>query len=85
MDDFKQRFDKLLIDKLGVSEEDLKPDVKFIDDLGADSLDMTELIVELEKAFGIIIYDEDVEKIITIGNAEQYLKSRLHLNNIGWL
>lgn len=64
MKDFKERFDKLLIDKLGVSQEDIKPDTKFTEDLGADSLDMVELIMEFEKEFNLAIPDEDTETSI---------------------
>lgn len=77
MENFKERFDKLLIDKLGVSQEDIKPDAKFTDDLGADSLDMVELIMEFEKEFNVAIPDDDGEQIITIDDAMKYLKSKL--------
>lgn len=77
MKDFKERFDKLLIDKLGVSQEDIKPDAKFTEDLGADSLDMVELIMEFEKEFNLAIPDEDTETINTVTDAENYLKNKL--------
>lgn len=80
MKDFKERFDKLLIDKLGVSQEDIKPEAKFTDDLGADSLDMVELIMEFESEFKVTIPDDDTEEILTVKNAEEYLKNKLNIS-----
>jgi len=77
MELIKEKIDKLLIDKLGVSQEDIKPEAKFTDDLGADSLDMVELIMEFESEFQISIPDEDTEQIITVDDAMKYLKSKL--------
>jgi acyl carrier protein len=76
---FTEKFNSLLIDKLNVNEEEIKSEAKFID-LGADSLDMVELIIDFEKIFFITIPDNDAEKIITIGDAEKYLKTRLNIN-----
>ena len=59
-------------------QEDLQPDVRFVDDLEADSLDMVELIMDIESEFEITIPDEDAEKIITVGDAERYLRSKLN-------
>lgn len=80
MENFKERFDKLLIDKLGVSQEDIKPEAKFTDDLGADSLDMVELIMEFESEFKVTIPDDDTEEILTVKNAEEYLKNKLNVS-----
>jgi acyl carrier protein len=80
MENFKERFDKLLIDKLGVSQEDIKPEAKFTDDLGADSLDMVELIMEFESEFKVTIPDDDTEEILTVKNAEEYLKNKLNIS-----
>ena len=80
MKDFKERFDKLLIDKLGVSQEDIKPEAKFTDDLGADSLDMVELIMEFESEFKVTIPDDDTEEILTVRDAENYLRNKLNYN-----
>lgn len=77
--DFKAKFNSLLIDKLNVNEEEIKPEAKFID-LGADSLDMVELIIDFEKEFFITIPDNDAEKLTTIDDAEKYLKIRLNIN-----
>lgn len=79
MENFKERFYAILTDKLDVSEEELLPDKLFYD-LGVDSLDMVELIIEFEKAFGINIPDDDADKIQTIGDAENYLKTVLKIN-----
>ena len=80
MENFKERFEKLLIDKLGVSQEDIKPEAKFTDDLGADSLDMVELIMEFESEFKVTIPDDDTEEILTVKNAEEYLKNKLNIS-----
>lgn len=78
MKEFKEKFNAMLIDKLSVRVEELKPEATF-KDLGADSLDMVELIFDFEKEFWITIPDEDAFKIITIGDAEEYLKTRLDI------
>lgn len=78
MEDFKKKFNALLIDKLNVTEQELKPEAKFTD-LGADSLDMVDLLFEFEKEFFISIPGADVEKIKTVGQAEEYLKTRLDI------
>lgn len=73
-----ENFDKLkevLVDVLGVKEEDIKTDSKFVDDLGADSLDLVELIMAFEDKFGIEISDEDAEKIVTVKDALDYIDS----------
>ncbi|MDD3628459.1 MAG: acyl carrier protein [Candidatus Humimicrobiaceae bacterium] len=73
-----ENFDKIkevLVDVLGVKEEDIKAESKFIDDLGADSLDLVELIMALEDKFGIKISDEDAEKIVTVKDALDYINS----------
>ena len=70
-------FDKIkevIIDKLGVEESAITKDAHFVDDLGADSLDTVELIMEFEEEFGIEIPDEDAEKITTVANALEYIK-----------
>ena len=73
-----ENFDKLkdiLVDVLGVKKPDIKSESKFIDDLGADSLDLVELIMALEDKFKVDISDEDAEKIITVKNALDYIES----------
>ncbi len=72
-------FDKVkevIIDKLGVEEEKITPEASFVDDLGADSLDTVELIMQFEEEFGIEIPDEDAEKITTVGAAIEYIDSK---------
>ena len=71
-------FDKvkdIIIDKLGVEEEKIKSEASFVDDLGADSLDTVELIMQLEEELGIEIPDDDAEKITTVQAAIDYLDS----------
>ncbi len=71
-------FDKvkeIIIDKLGVEEEKIASEASFVDDLGADSLDTVELIMQLEEEFGIEIPDEDAENITTVQLAVDYLDS----------
>lgn len=69
-------FDKVkevIIDKLGVEEGSIKSEAHFVNDLGADSLDTVELIMEFEEEFGIEIPDEDAENITTVGSAVEYI------------
>ena len=66
---------EIIIDKLGVEEEKISSEASFVDDLGADSLDTVELIMQLEEEFGIEIPDEDAEKITTVQAAIDYLDS----------
>ena len=65
------------IDKLGVDEDAIKTDAHFVNDLGADSLDTVELIMEFEEEFGIEIPDEDAENITTVGSAVDYIEKVL--------
>lgn len=76
MENFKEKFNALLTDKLNISLEELKPEAAFFE-LGANSLDMVELIIEFEKAFAIIINDEEAERIVTVHDAEEYLRTKL--------
>ena len=64
----------IIVEQLGVDEEEVTPDASFVDDLGADSLDTVELVMAFEEEFGIEIPDEDAEKIVTVGDAVQYIK-----------
>jgi len=73
-----ENFDKLkeiLVDVLGVKIEVIKAESKFVDDLGADSLDLVELIMSFEDKFGIEISDEEAEKIISVKDALDYINS----------
>ena len=66
----------IIVEQLGVDEEEVTPDASFVDDLGADSLDTVELVMEFEDEFEISIPDEDAEKIQTVGAAIQYIKAK---------
>ena len=73
-----ENFDKLkeiLVDVLGIKIEDVKAESKFVDDLGADSLDLVELIMSFEDKFSIEISDEEAEKIISVKDALDYINS----------
>ncbi|MBB5172111.1 acyl carrier protein [Texcoconibacillus texcoconensis] len=70
------RIAKIVTDRLGVDEADIKPEATFKEDLGADSLDVVELVMELEDEFDMEISDEDAEKIATVGDVIQYIESQ---------
>ena len=65
------------MDKLGVEESQITPTASFINDLGADSLDIVELVMGFESAFSVSVPDEDAEKMSTVGDATKYLTERL--------
>jgi acyl carrier protein len=67
---------QIIIGQLGCAREEVVPEASFIDDLGADSLDIVELVMALEEAFEVEIPDEDAERIQTIGDAMAYLKEK---------
>jgi acyl carrier protein len=73
----EERVSRLIVDQLGVSLEEIKPEVSFLDDLGADSLDIVELVMAMEEEFDIEIPDDDAEKIQTIGDAFAYIKEKV--------
>ncbi len=75
MSDIEQKVKEIIVDKLTVDEAEVTPNAEFSKDLGADSLDTVELIMEFEKEFGIQIPDEDAEKITTVGDAVAYIES----------
>ncbi|MFP8874073.1 MAG: acyl carrier protein [Myxococcota bacterium] len=72
-----ERIHKVVCDQLGVERSELRPDAILLDDLGADSLDVVEMVMALEDAFDLEIPDEDVEGIRTLGDVEGYLSKRL--------
>ncbi|MCH7320903.1 MULTISPECIES: acyl carrier protein [Solibacillus] len=72
-----ERVTKVVVDRLGVDESEVKLEASFRDDLGADSLDVVELVMELEDEFDMEISDEDAEKIATVGDAISYIESKV--------
>ncbi|AVX20179.1 MAG: acyl carrier protein [Bacillota bacterium] len=70
------RVKKIIVEQLGVEEEEVTMEAAFIDDLGADSLDIVELVMAFEEEFGLEIPDEDAEKIRTVGDAVNYINER---------
>jgi len=68
---------ELVIDRLNVEEDQIKPDASFVEDLGADSLDIVELIMGIEEEFDVEIPDEDAEKLTNVGEALAYVKGKL--------
>lgn len=75
MSEIADRVKTIIVDKLGVDESQVTPAAAFTTDLGADSLDTVDLIMELEKEFGIKIPDEEAEKIQTVGDAIKYIEA----------
>ncbi|MEW6540002.1 MAG: acyl carrier protein [Bacillota bacterium] len=71
-----QKIQSLIVEQLGVDEEEVTIEASFVDDLGADSLDLVELVMAFEEAFEIRIPDEDAEKIRTVGDAVTYIDER---------
>ena len=74
MSEIESKVKEIIADKLGVDEADVKPEASFTNDLGADSLDTVELIMEFEKSFNITIPDDQAEKITTVGDAIAYIE-----------
>ncbi len=74
-----ERVKKIIVEQLGVEEDKVKEDSSFIDDLGADSLDIVELIMAFEEEFDIEIADEDAEKIKVVGDVIRYLEEQEQL------
>jgi acyl carrier protein len=74
--DIEAKVKSIIVEKLGVDESDITPEASFTNDLGADSLDTVELIMEFEKEFDTTIPDEDAEKIATVGDAIDYISAK---------
>jgi acyl carrier protein len=77
MSEIAEKVKKIIIEKLGVEESEVTPDASFTNDLGADSLDTVELIMEFEKEFNISIPDDQAENISTVGQAIAYLEANV--------
>jgi acyl carrier protein len=77
MSDVASRVKSIIVDKLGVDENEVTPEASFTNDLGADSLDTVELIMEFEKDFDISIPDEEAEKIASVGDAIKYVEENV--------
>jgi acyl carrier protein len=75
MSEVAQKVTAIIVDKLGVDESEVKMEASFTNDLGADSLDTVELIMEFEKEFNVTIPDADAEKIGTVGDAVSYIEA----------
>jgi acyl carrier protein len=73
----EERVKDVIVTQLGVDPSEVKPEASFVDDLGADSLDTVELVMALEEEFGIEIPDEEAEKIKTVGEAIEHIKSKM--------
>lgn len=78
MSEIESKVKEIIADKLGVDEADVKPEASFTNDLGADSLDTVELIMEFEKQFGITIPEDKSEKISTVGDAIAYIEENVN-------
>ena len=73
----EEKVKQIIVEQLGVDEAEVTPTAHFVDDLGADSLDIVELVMAFEEAFEIEIPDEDAEKILTVGKAMEYIKEKV--------
>jgi len=73
----EKRVKEIIVEQLGVNESEVTPKAKFVDDLGADSLDLVELVMALEEEYNVEISDEDAEKILTVGDAVEYIQSHV--------
>jgi acyl carrier protein len=77
MEEITARLKEIVVDRLDVEEDQIKPEASFVEDLGADSLDIVELIMGIEEEFDIEIPDEDAEKLTNVGEAMNYVKGKL--------
>jgi acyl carrier protein len=75
--DVEAKVKEIIMDKLGVEDSQITPEASFTNDLGADSLDIVELVMGFESEFDISIPDDDAEKITTVGDATKYLKEKV--------
>ena len=77
MEEVQSKLKEIVMDRLNAEEDQIKPEASFVEDLGADSLDIVELIMGIEEEFDIEIPDEDAEKLTTVGEAMEYVKTKL--------
>ena len=80
-EEVQAKLKEIVMDRLNAEEEQIKPEASFVEDLGADSLDIVELIMGIEEEFYIEIPDEDAEKLTTVGEALTYVKSKLNVED----
>ena len=76
MSEIETEVKKIVVEHLGIDESKVTPEAKFIDDLGADSLDTVELVMAFEEEFGSEISDSDAEKILTVGDAVKFIENK---------
>jgi acyl carrier protein len=76
MSEIEAKVVKIIVEQLGVSQDEVKPEASFVEDLGADSLDLTELIMAMEEEFDIEIADDDAQKILKVKDAVAYIENR---------
>ena len=77
MQDIQKKVTKILTEKLGIAESEITPDANFVKDLGIDSLDYAEIVMEFEQTFDIRIPDDDAEKLQTFGEAVRYIQGKV--------
>ena len=77
MSEYYDKIKEIIIDKLGIEDNKITMEAKFIDDLGADSLDTVELIMQFEEEFGIEIPDDDAESLLSVGKAVDYISDKI--------
>ena len=77
MQDIQKKVTKILTEKLGIAESEITPDANFVKDLGIDSLDYAEIVMEFEQTFDIRIPDDDAEKLQTFGQAVKYIQEKV--------
>ncbi len=76
MSDVAEKVKKIIVDQLGVSADEVKPEASFVEDLGADSLDLTELILAMEEEFEVEIADDDAQKLLKVQDAISYIEEK---------